>query len=53
MKRIITEVKGGHHEEGGCRGLATAPPELKDTEKRAPSEASTMLNGAMPSVLMG
>jgi hypothetical protein len=44
---------GGHHEEGGRRGPAMAPPELKDNEDRTSSEASTMLNGAMPSVLMG
>ena len=51
--RIIAEVKGVHHKEGGHRGLVTAPPELKDTERRTPSGASTMFNGAMPSVLMG
>jgi hypothetical protein len=39
---IIAEPNGGHHEEGGCRELATAPLELKDNEDPSSSEASTI-----------
>jgi hypothetical protein len=38
--------------ERGRQGLTTAPSELKDNEDPSSSEASTMLNGAMPSVKM-
>jgi hypothetical protein len=41
-REIITKPKGGHHEEGGRRELATAPPELKDNEDPSSSEASTI-----------
>jgi hypothetical protein len=43
LREIIAKPKGGLHEEGGRRELATAPPELKDNEKPSSSEASTIL----------
>jgi hypothetical protein len=53
LREIIAKPKGGRHKEGGHRGLATVPPELKDNEDPSSSKASTMLNGAMPSIMMG
>jgi hypothetical protein len=41
-REIIAKPKGGRHEEGGRRELATAPPELKDNEDPSSSEASTI-----------
>jgi hypothetical protein len=39
---IIAKPKGGRHEEGGRRELATTLPELKDNEDPSSSEASTI-----------
>jgi hypothetical protein len=39
---IIAKPKGGRHEEGGRRELATASPDLKDNEDPSSSEASTI-----------
>jgi hypothetical protein len=41
-REIVAKPKGGHHEEGGRRELATAPPELKDKEDPSSSEAPTI-----------
>jgi hypothetical protein len=39
---IIAKPKGGRHEEGGCRELATTPQELRDNEDPSSYEASSI-----------
>jgi hypothetical protein len=42
LGEIISKPKGGRHEEGGRRELATASLELKDNKDPSSSEASTI-----------